>query len=201
MRKNHRVNVSCPVCLDVRDVSYRTYSEVYKKSSTHICLQCSVKETFKNRELNSGSSATNAIMVKGKPISKHQFYGSWCSMMGRCYREKNNRYHNYGGRGITVCDEWKISSNFIKWCDSFGDMPKGTQIDRIDNDGNYEPSNCRLVTPKENARNRSTTKLNIDKVKQIRSLYSSGVTQDAIASDFNVAQTTVSSVVIRRTWN
>ena len=82
----------------------------------------------------------------------HPLYSKYTHMILRCYNPKSNRYYRYGARGITVCDEWLESiDNFIEWAESIGYEPnRGLQIDRIDNDGNYEPSNCRFVSIKEN---------------------------------------------------
>jgi len=79
-------------------------------------------------------------------------------MIRRCYDEARQDYPRYGGRGITVCDEWfKDKESFIKWGEANG-YEKGLHIDRKDNDGNYEPSNCRFITLKENNRNKRTSK-------------------------------------------
>lgn len=79
-------------------------------------------------------------------------------MKQRCYNPKRDNYERYGGRGIRVCDEWLESSTpFIKWALENG-YEDGLQLDRIDNSGNYEPSNCRWVTPKNNSRNTRRSK-------------------------------------------
>ena len=81
----------------------------------------------------------------------------WQAMRNRCYNEKTDSFKNYGGRGILVCDEWRNSStNFIKWAVLNG-YREGLQLDRIDNDGNYEPSNCQWSTPKFNSSHRRNT--------------------------------------------
>jgi hypothetical protein len=78
------------------------------------------------------------------------------NMKRRCYNSKSKDYKNYGGRGIIICDEWLNSNEvFYKWLDD-NNYQLGLQINRIDNDGNYEPINCDLIKPKENARNKRT---------------------------------------------
>lgn len=74
-------------------------------------------------------------------------------MMDRCYRENATGYHNYGGRRIIVCESWHTYENFEK---DMGIRPTGTSIDRIDNDGMYEPGNCKWSTPKEQGERRRT---------------------------------------------
>jgi hypothetical protein len=85
-----------------------------------------------------------------------QIYKMWYKMRRRCNLQSDPAYHNYGGRGICVCEEWNdhgMFDNFYNFIMSIGYSP-GLSIDRIDNNGNYEPSNVRLVTPRENCRNK-----------------------------------------------
>lgn len=93
-------------------------------------------------------------------LSDHNLYHVWGSMKARCYNKNRERYCDWGGRGIIVCDEWKDNfQSFYDWSMING-YSKGLQIDRRDNDGNYHPDNCQWVTPKVNSENRRTSKKN-----------------------------------------
>lgn len=96
--------------------------------------------------------------------NKHPLYTVWNGIKRRCYDPDQPCYSNYGGRGITMCDAWLDVKSFIEWgiCNGWS---HGLQLDRKDNDGNYEPSNCHFVTPSQNARNtRSNRYITIDGV-------------------------------------
>lgn len=85
-------------------------------------------------------------------------YDTWNRMIHRCYDVKHHKYPRYGARGIVVCDEWKNNyDSFYKWSINNG-FQIGLSIDRINNDGNYEPSNCRWATRKAQMRNTSRNK-------------------------------------------
>lgn len=88
-------------------------------------------------------------------ISKHPIYPLWANIKQRCYNKNAASYEWYFKRNIKVCDEWiNNSSAFIQWAEDNG-YKKGLQIDRINPDGNYEPNNCRFVTPTVNSQNQS----------------------------------------------
>lgn len=101
--------------------------------------------------------AREANMVHGRAIKSEKqdpLYKLWCSMRQRCTNANEQCYKYYGGRGITVCEEWMNAFvPFMNWALSNG-YKHGLQIDRKDNDGNYNPNNCHFVTQKENCRNR-----------------------------------------------
>ena len=81
-----------------------------------------------------------------------RLYSLWNTMIHRCEDPKRESYPRYGGRGIKVCEEWHSANVFMDWAEAHGYAP-GLQLDRIDNDGDYTPENCRWVTVKENCRN------------------------------------------------
>jgi len=114
---------------------------------------------FKNGKLKScGCLLKNSpAYIDGRTL--HPLYGLWKNMIGRCENPNHPKYYLYGNRGITVCKEWHDFWSFAKWSEGIGGRPDGYTIDRIDNDGNYEPSNCRWATQAEQSINKSSNLL------------------------------------------
>jgi hypothetical protein len=103
------------------------------------------------------SNIPNTYWQKKHGMSMHKLFDIYSGMKQRCYNKNNHAYKNYGGRGIKVCDEWVNNSKmFFEWALSSG-YSNSLSIDRIDNDGNYEPSNCRWSSHKFQTRNRRIT--------------------------------------------
>lgn len=112
------------------------------------CTSCSAALFDKNR---------SRLGKRTHCMSKTSEYAIWQQMMNRCYRPSVKGYMRYGGRGISVCERWHTFTNFIA---DMGQRPSEKHsIDRIDGNGNYEPSNCRWATQKEQARNTSTNRI------------------------------------------
>lgn len=92
-------------------------------------------------------------------LTKSRIHNTWNHMKDRCYNSKSQNYARYGNRGITICEEWRNDfMSFYEWAMANGYQDNLT-IDRIDNDGNYEPSNCRWITLKEQNFNYSKNRL------------------------------------------
>lgn len=94
----------------------------------------------------------------GVSESRLPIYTKWCGMVGRCHSTNNTNYPKYGGRGISVCPQWRHNYEaFKQWALNNG-YQDNLQLDRIDNEGNYEPANCRFVSLQENLKNRRCSK-------------------------------------------
>ena len=132
-------------------------------------------------------------------LSRHEHFPRWRNMIQRCENPDNPKYPRYGGRGITVCDAWHDVRNFIDYLESeLGPRPSGYSLDRIDNDGNYEPGNLRWASPSLQCANQSRfltvgppipgahAKLSAEQVSEIRRRHAAGEQVSALAKEFGV---------------
>lgn len=132
-------------------------------------------------------------------LTKHSLFGRWKNITQRCNNKNNAAHKSYGGRGIAICDEWKNDFKaFYDWCMANG-YEKGLQIDRINNNGNYEPSNCRFVTAKENTRNSRQTKLDANQVFHIR-LLCKQMPQKTVREMYGISASQISKIIQKQCW-
>ena len=117
---------------------------------------CGGKITVNGCYLRNGDTKSCGCKNEKHGMTGSPLFTVYYGMKDRCYRNKNKNYKYYGGRGIAICDEWLSKpSLFFKWAEDNG-YSHGLHIDRIDNNKNYEPHNCRFVTQRENNLNRRT---------------------------------------------
>ena len=119
-------------------------------------------------------------------------------MKTRCLNPAYHAYARYGGRGIAICAEWRTS--FEAFLRDMGLCPPSHSLDRINNDGPYEPGNCRWATQAVQSRNREAATLTEDRVREIRRLRAEGVKRPDIARRLGVSYSAVSDVVLGRRW-
>ena len=121
-------------------IETRSYS---LKSSHTLSCGCFHKEC---------AAAQNEKYLIKHNLSSTRLYGIWCAMKQRCYSEKFKHYNNYGGKGITICDEWLTDFTiFYKWALNTG-YKEYLTIDRVNPDKDYSPENCQWITKSENSK-------------------------------------------------
>lgn len=129
-----------------------------------ICkCSCGTVKSICGKNLRNGTATScgcynrEVWTTKKHGLSHTKVYYTWQGMRGRCFDMKDKRYKNYGGRGITVCDEWRNDFqtfyDYVSKLEHFGE--EGYTLDRINNDGNYEPGNVRWATIEEQANNKT----------------------------------------------
>ena len=139
-----------------KDMTPKLVGETYMKYPTETsqqryryglyeCPYCGKEFEAITKNIKKGNTRSCGCLYKGQPthgLTYNKFYKTWHNMIRRCTNPKNSSYKNYGGRGITVCDEWLDVTNFVAWCEETYPNIKGYSLDRIDNDKGYSPDNC-----------------------------------------------------------
>ncbi len=137
--------------------SYTGYSALW------MCrCDCGKEKAVRSMHLRSGASASCGCVrprfigrVKHGESRRSKEYTTWLSIVGRCHNPNNTSYDRYGGRGIRVCERWR--ANFSVFLADMGRRPNGHSIERMNNDGDYTPDNCKWIHSSLQGKNRSTT--------------------------------------------
>lgn len=179
----------------------------HNKSSSFWKCKCDCGSIIEvsGAHLRSGHTKSCGCFIKDNPPTithgysrnKNRTYKTWLEMRQRCNNPKSDKHQWYGGRGITICERW---NNFVVFLEDMGERPEKMTLDRINNDGNYEPSNCRWATQKEQIRNSSWPKLNQGAAEEIRRLRDAGMKIRELATLYGISNVSVYNVVKMRSW-
>ena len=170
MTNENNKDLPKPILIEDLGMMFTTESSKQKtRFGIYRCGFCGTEFKANTYHINNGNTKSCRCYSKRRTSETHKthglgftrLYAVWAEIKNRILNHKHNYYPDYGGRGITICDEWLDVQNFYNWAMSNGyEENKGLSIDRIDNDGGYSPENCRWTTKTIQARNTRIAKNN-----------------------------------------
>ena len=177
MNKDENIREDLLKPILIKDLGYIFPKETSKSKvrfGIYKCGFCGEEFKARSHHIKSGETKSCGCYNKRRASETHKthglkstkLYGIWGNIKGRVLNPKNKRYNDYGGRGITICEEWLDIHNFYDWAMSNG-YSEELSIDRIDNDGNYCPENCRWATSNIQNRNKRIRKDNTSGYKGV----------------------------------
>lgn len=182
----------------------RLGSSADRRATWHCKCDCGKQTIAVTSALRNGNKQSCGCLVFAPSwrvkhgMTKTKIYKVWSDMIRRCENPRAQNYRNYGARGITICSRWRDS--FEAFLEDMGLPEPGLSLDRINTDGDYEPSNCRWATDAEQTQNRRVCKLNPERVRQIRERIAAGERPVALAREFDVYPETIRNVIRGHRW-
>ncbi len=192
-----------------RLVVLRRCEEKHRLVRWHCQCDCGVLKVVSATNLTGGTKSCGCLVLdilrKHHGLGGHKLMCSFKAMKGRCSNPADPSYAYYGGRGIRVCDRWLNGngqqSGFECFLEDMGERPDGMSLDRIDNDGDYAPDNCRWATRGEQSQNTSMVKLSVEAVGEIKARLLSGELGTTLAKEFGVSPRRIYCIRDGKSWS
>lgn len=183
---------------------FLTSKSKQKTTVVNTKCECGNERTQQYHKIKRGLVASCGCAInpgnKTHGLSGSRLFTIWRNIKQRCYCVNNKSYKYYGLRGIKVCDEWLNGfMAFYNWSVANG-YDSELEIERIDNNGNYEPSNCKWTTYIEQGRHKRNVKLSMENAIEIRALFHAGTTRKDLAQLYNISKGNIAELLRNGIW-